>query len=45
MAAYNDVAGSYASFIFGISNCIAESTGVFVPFIVSIMTKNVIKLK
>ena len=38
---YNDVAGSYASLTFGISNSIAESTGFIVPLIVSALTKNV----
>lgn len=43
MVSYNDVAAGYASFTFGISNCIAESTGVIIPYLVSIMTKNVKK--
>ncbi len=38
---FNDVAGVYGSLVYGISNSIAESTGVIVPYIVAKLTKNV----
>jgi hypothetical protein len=38
---FNDVAGVYGSLVYGISNSIAESTGVIVPYIVAELTKNV----
>ena len=38
---FNDIAGIYGSLVYGISNSIAESTGVIVPYIVAELTKNV----
>lgn len=37
---FNDIAGVYGSLVYGISNSIAESTGVIVPYIVAELTEN-----
>ncbi len=39
--AYNEIVGSYAGITFGISNSIAQLTGVIVPYTVAAITKNV----
>ena len=39
--AYNEVAGPYAGVVFGISNTFASMTGIFVPYFVAAVTKNV----
>ncbi len=40
--AFSDVAESYSGVVFGISNTFATLTGIFVPYFVAAITKNVI---
>jgi MFS transporter, ACS family, solute carrier family 17 (sodium-dependent inorganic phosphate cotransporter), member 5 len=41
MANINEIAGSYAGMLFGISNTIATLPGIFAPHIVGLITVNV----
>ena len=42
LVAFSDVAESYSGVVFGISNTFATLTGIFVPYFVAAITKNVI---
>lgn len=41
----NDVAAGYAGIVFGISNTFATIPGIVSPYLVGVITKNVIYLK
>jgi ACS family sodium-dependent inorganic phosphate cotransporter-like MFS transporter 5 len=41
MVNYNDIAGSYAGFTFGMSNTLGTVPGIIAPSVVGILTPNV----
>ena len=38
---FNDITGQYASLVFGIANSFGQMTGLFIPYMVGSITKNV----
>ena len=42
MVNYNDVAGPYAGILFGMVNTIGTIPGIIAPYLVGVLTKNVI---